>query len=192
GHEPALHEDEGDARALAGEPDVPLQRQRGTDPGHRAVERRDDRLAHLPRPERQPLPALLVPRPRLVEHRAAALEIGPDAEVASGTGDDDGTHVVALVRLPEGIADLDTHAPRPGIAALGAMQGERRHPLGNLEPDLLVLHQALRQCCSVSCSSTTPTTTAAMPARRSASRLSPSASMPTSAVNTAPSPVHTA
>src|SRR5262249_51342227 len=191
-HEPTLHEDERDARALARQSDVPLQRQRGADTGDRAVERRDDGLSHLPRLERQPFDLLLLAGARLVEHRAAALQIGTDAEVASGTRDDDGAHVVALVRLLQGVAQLDAHAPGPRVAPLGTIQRDGGHLPGDLEADLLVVHPCLPQCGSVSCSRTTPTTTAAMPASRTASRLSPSATIPTSAVNTAPSPVHTA
>src|SRR5262249_18887559 len=191
-HEPALHEDERDARALAREPDVPLQGQRGSDTGNRAVERRDDGFAHLPGLERHAFGLLLLAGARLVEYRAAALEIGADAEVASGARDDDGTYVVTLVGLLQGVAHLDAHAPGPRVSPLGTIEHDGGHLTGDLEADLLVVHACLPQCGSVSCNRTTPTTTAAMPASRTASRLSPSATIPTSAVNTAPSPVHTA
>ena len=65
GHQAALHEDERDARALAREPDVPLQRQRRADAGDGAVQRRDHRLADVPRLERQraaPAPRRRAPR----------------------------------------------------------------------------------------------------------------------------------
>src|SRR5262249_56140973 len=101
---------------------------------------RDAGLAPLPRPQRQAIAALLLAGARLVEDRAAAFEVRPNAEVAPRPRHDHRAHVVPLVGLPERVAHLDAHAPRPRVAALGAIQRERRDLVGDLEADLLVLH----------------------------------------------------
>ena len=49
GRDAAAHEDEADSRALGGDADIPLHRQRDADADRGAVNRRDDRLLHVPR-----------------------------------------------------------------------------------------------------------------------------------------------
>jgi hypothetical protein len=122
---PVLHDAE--FRLLGNDSEVALQRHRHADPDSVAVDRRDDRLAALPRMER----VERIGRERFLRgcgERAGALrEVGACTERSSRTGDHDDPDRVVGIGVAECSREGGAHLARERIHRLGPVEGDDEH-----------------------------------------------------------------
>ena len=141
-HHAAPREDEAEPRFRGGEADVHRQDLRDTEADRRAVHRRDHRLLHVEEAERHEAAAVPVARARLrrsaVEGARTARKVGPGAEGAARSGDDDRAHAVVAVGRVQRRHILVDHGHVDGVQPVRPVERERQQAVLDLGPERLI------------------------------------------------------
>jgi len=126
-------------RVLGDETNVGLEREGEPQADRVAIDGRDHRLPDVPCMHVERIRAKRA-RLRWAERVAAAGEIGSGAEGPTGSCEDHGADVVALVALTICGLELSAHARAEGVEHLRAVECDHRDPVDDIEPNLRSVH----------------------------------------------------
>ena len=142
--------------AVAGQADVHRQRHRDADADGRPVDRGDDRLGALEDPQRHQAAAVARHARRRSARRCRRRRTSrrrcdrsaPAQNAATGTGDDDGAHVVVGVDPIERVDHLVHHRAGERVQLVGPVQRDGGDVVVDVVEDLRVVHRGTYAACS--------------------------------------------